>query len=266
MKEAMCLLCVIMLSTIVISQESRSIRKSIIPLHSTRLDVGKIATPIEDIGNNRYETKNETIEVNYSKMPCIGTGWNVKFDTVVDYMVYPKTPITINTAEGSFRALVRTSDDAGYIYYTDIQNGIQYVVDSEMHIRYIRYTPSEKDSKYRCKGFPNYNPASETYRPYDSYKLDGTEWDLIRLDGFLIEVKESIKLKGYIFVYCQTGEPITKINQIIKKLRTFVLEERKISPQKVEIIFAGCRDEAEIEMFLIPNEYPIPISSPKYPK
>lgn len=273
MKKLCCVIYIILLNQIVFGQESRSIRESIIPLLSTRLEVEKVVLPLREGRNDEYETEKEKITINYSKKQCLEHGWNVKPDTVIDYTVYPKEKISIDVLDKSISQLIHTSDDAGYSYYTNLQKGIQYLVNFEKSIESIRYTPAETDSKFRCKGFPEYNPVAENYRPYDTYYLGETSnWDVGKVGGFLIEIEKSPKAIGYIFVYAAKKESkATKkeskaeIGRIIKKLETFAYKVMRVNPQKLKIAFGGYRDESEMEAFLIPNKYPTPIPKPKYP-
>ena len=266
MRKNLCLFFIILFNQVLLGQESKSIRESIIPLLSTRADVEKIAKPVESNQNNKYETENEIIIVNYSEARCIGNGWNVKPDTVIDYTIYPGERIPITILDKNSNQLIRTYEHAGFSYYTDLQKGIQYQVYRKEYIKFVRYTPTEADSELRCKGFPVYDPVSEMYYPYQIFQLRKIDtWDVGLAGGFLIDTKNSTEMMGYIIVYSAKKESKSKINQLIKKLKNFSYKVIEVNPERLKIAFGGYRDTSEIETFLIPSEYPTPVSKPKYP-
>lgn len=259
--------CILLFTCSSSGQLNTNIRNEIVPLHSTRSDVEKIATLVGNIGSNyEYETKNEIFSVYYALERCVWHGWNVKPDTVVSYTVYPKKPVEFDVVKKNLGQLIKTSDDTGIAYFTEVIGGVEYQVDETLNlIRSITYTPSENDSNLRCKGFPKYNPAADGYEKYDSYNIEKpSAWDIGLVGGLLGVVGRSIGFKGYIFVYGKRGEKVTT-QKLKRKIENFAYKIYKSNPQNLKVVFGGFRDKIEIELYLLPSKYPPPVAQPKYP-
>jgi hypothetical protein len=257
---ALLILFLILIIEVGYGQNDNESWRKIIPLKSTRKDVEKLLGSPSDKQLATYKTEDANIEVNYSKERCKDNGWNVPADTVLSYRVYSRKILSINTINIDLSKLFQTVDHSGNVYYTDIKNGIQYFADPRMFLNYIRYTPSENDNKLRCKGFPLYNPISETYLRYDTFPLRGNEMDTAMIDNVLREIKTLPDYNGYVIIYLKKGE---KRNSLLPRMQRYAYQTSKASPKKLKILFGGYRDKSEAEVFLLPAGYPSPIPTPK---
>jgi hypothetical protein len=259
-----CCIFALFLVSSIYAQENRETWRGILPLHTTKQEVEEIVKGLKRNTNSSYETEKETIFINYTSGKCDGNGWNVVPDTVLDYQVYSKRREKINEVNKTYTNLILTSDDAGYRYFTEVKNGLQYLVDTEDVVEFIRYVPTSDDSKFRCQGFPKYDPVSEHYRPYSKYEFKGSKWDVYRIGSFLAQLQSLTDHKGFIILYLKKQSSTQIKKQYLSKINDFVFDKNKIKTEKVKIIFGGYRDNSELELFLIPSSYPETIPTPKY--
>lgn len=263
------LVLLIILSTIsVFTQVQFEIRKKIVPLHSSRADVEKIARFVKIFGNFvGYETDNEFIYVYYSKAECVGHGWNVPVDRVLDYRSYPKRDLMFEDVLKANKNLIETVDDTATSYLINQTDGIVYVgqVGEGQKVEYISFNPLPSDSDLRCKGFPEYSLVSDHYAPFDTFTIKNTSnWDVTQIYNTLHRVKENPDLKGYIFIYCKKREKL-KCQELKKKVERYVFNSSNLKSNQIVVILGGYRSRIEIETFLIPKDNPPPVARPIFP-
>jgi hypothetical protein len=133
--------------------------RGIVPLHSTRADAEARLGTAQDKCKCVFRSAAETIVVDYAEAPCKGPvqGWNVPRDTVLQLRVTPKKSIAFSELKLNKSTYIesRDGDDVMTVYYTNLQEGIKYAVQSGQVI-YAQYVPSAKDNGLRCEGFPSY--------------------------------------------------------------------------------------------------------------
>lgn len=137
---------------------------SIVPLHSTRVDVERLlGKPVIHGGVPTYEVAEGTISVYYSKYACgdkMNFGqWNVPPDTVLTIEVRPKKGVRLDDLKldlKSFEKGQATPDVLDSLMYVDKVHGLSLLVYQErgglMVGKYI-YWASEQDEYLHCPGY-----------------------------------------------------------------------------------------------------------------
>ncbi len=236
----------------------------LIPLKSTRGSVERKLGKSDKIDPGVYHTKKAKVRVNYIKQKCIGNGWNVLPSTVLDYYVFPKNRVLIEEYRKDYINLTKTVDDAFYSFYTDKINGVQYVVASDGSLAHIRYFPRLDDGKYRCDGYYEFDPVSETYLRFDRFRLETNPNTLARIDSALGSFADYSNYVLYMVFYLRSGEDISRKQEILSTIEQYVYEERNLKHSEFKAIFGGFRDDSEAEIFILPRDYSKPVPNPKY--
>lgn len=265
MKNLIIILLILIFTGNTYAQEYLAIRKKIIPLHTNRNEVEKLARFVKNFTLFvRYETDGEFLDVFYSQEKCVGHGWNVLKDTVLNFRSYPKRDLKLEDILKTNSKLSRFSDDTLSSYYVDQSEGRTFIVRSgEQIVEYIGFSPTETGSNLRCNGFPKFNLVSEHYSPYQTFNVKNVaNWDA----GLVYDSIKRIKTdqKGFIFVYCKS-ENLAECKKLKKNIEDFIYGELKEKPQKVSVIWGGLRDNNEIETFIISKDYPPPVVRPTLP-
>lgn len=96
--------------------------------------------------------------------------------------------------------------------------------------------------------------------PYLVHKFGITtlEEEWLRLDSFAIELGNNPNATAQIIVY---GGKINKYNEFqerVKRIKYYLLENRKINPKRIKVIRGGFRDKFEFEFWIseVENSFP----------
>lgn len=243
--------------------EHRTGWHNIAPLRSTRTDVERQLGSL-DPTCQCYETENELVRVRYATDPCAGDlpGWNVPGGTVLSVTVSPKKKLAFSEVEPKNDDFVKTSDDTFTTYYGNGTKGLRYSVSSAGFVTDISYLPSINDNSLRCAGFPLTDGGITAYAPYYEFSYDSLEDITSRLGEFSIRLQKHADFKGYIIVYAGRGRNITGGAAFANKAKKYLVDELKTNPKTIEVINGGYRNEATVELFLIPNSWPPPVPTP----
>lgn len=253
------LLTLILLSAInSFAQERFESVKNLRPLHSNRSEVERVAKSAGMFGIYfRYQTDAGLIDVYYAKEKCVGHGWNVPRDRVIEFNYYPKNAAFLKDVIDQGIKVIQTVDDTGTSIFTDLINGKEYVVRrGESKIDYIRFTPTAASAKLRCKGFPPYDPAADNYSPYQKGVVENPQtWDPGSLIATLVQVRDDPSRKGYVFVYCKRGTD-SGCRKAKSKIDRAVGLVMKAHASRIVVSLGGYREHVEVESFLLPHDYP----------
>ena len=270
------ILMLIFASTIFVYGQSNT-WKGLTPLVSTRADVEKLlGKPKEDkYSCCRYETPNEYVSVSYAADKC-DEGWNVAKDTVISLSVSPNADVGKSFEELKLdkSEYSMTGDDAFYGTWTNPELGLQYYFGNiDREFRSVSYIPKKSDNYLRCDGFPTYAPEGQHY-PFERFSFQnkslGKKENLHRiyafLDNFIIQTTENWKCyKGFVLVYFDDKFSLKEYKSLLDKLKAHIFKVRKVSAEQITIIEGGMKEEAEIELYLLPKDYKPPAPNPTLP-
>lgn len=212
----------------------------------------------KDCKECKYENSYARIIVNYSKAPCEGKlkGWNVSENVVLSYLVAPKAKTLLSSLNVNLKNFILTGSDTERKYHTNLDKGIQ-ITSNGYEIYYIEYLPQKSDAILRCKGFPPYNPVSETYYPYDNYNKSAFKLGCSTVERIIVDLRNHLEgNKAYFVVY--SGEDVSA-----KKFRTYISQLQKCVQkfnfeENVKIIEGIKRKSFEMDIFVLPKHYPAP--------
>ena len=248
--------------SLVFAQNSAGWR-GIVPLQTTRSQVEQLLGPM-NVRCNCYSTPNETVHVEYATSPCKGylAGWNVPTDTVLSLQIYPKDRILFSELKISKEEFVKTVDDATFSHYANGQKGLRYSVASEGILESIWYGPSVTANHLRCAGFPPTDGGVTTYRPFDEFPYETAEEIKSRLGEFGVRLTKKPEFKGYVIVYGTPDKRTEPIPNLISAVKTYLIDELNVDSRALELFAGGCREMPTVAVFLIPREWPPPVSTP----
>lgn len=260
MNYAAALLTILTLSSPIIAQLDAQWR-GIIPLIATRDDVERAARGLA-VNNSQIVDGDRRISVKYALERCIGHGWNVSPDTVIEYTVDFLPGISSQQLMAKVQQLARTPDDTANQHYTDRRRGLQFEVSSSEVLTSVRHFPA--NTAPRCKGFPPFDPLSSIYRPYDTYLLKHHGDDVSFAAGLLSQLAHVPKMRGYIIYYLARGRPTSEARKLGQGLQKLVKETGAQIATRTTVIFGGFRETGEVALFLLnANDHP-PVPTPKY--
>jgi hypothetical protein len=105
-----------------------------------------------------YDVDEGRINIMYVVQPCqqglpSNWGyWNVPVDTVVDITVHLNKELPFGDLKIPDKEKLRWyTDDAGFSYYEDKKEGVEYSVSRDGMVVDITYGPTEKDEHFLCK-------------------------------------------------------------------------------------------------------------------
>lgn len=266
----------ILVSTAFVQAQSNS-WKGLTPLNSNRADVEKLfGKPTEsDYCCSRYETPDENIAVAYSADRC-KEGWDVAKDTVLSIAVskesdFGKSFEDLKLVKGDYSVTV---DDAFFGTWTNAEAGLQYYFGNQDLIFYkVTYIPKKSDNGLRCNGFPPFSPEGQHYA-YDKFPFyDMTRSSKVnlgeiyaRIDAFIISQSVTWKgYKGFVLVYFDNKLSLREYRGLIAKMNDFIFKRRKIPEGQITIIEGGMKERAEVELYLLPEDYKPPAPNPTLP-
>lgn len=235
----------------------------IVPLYSTREDVERRLGASEDECHCLYRTEKEIIYVDYAKDHCKGAvyGWNVPADTVLQFTVTPKIKPLFSQLNLDVSKFVKTSESPMTAYYTNVQEGIRYAVQSG-HLTYVEYIPAITDKHLRCEGFPVYDSGVTQYRPYDHFARKTDTEMFAHLDNFAFQLAAVRMSEAYIIAYAGRISKKDEAVLMAEQARQYLINKRNIPPERVISIVGGFRENAEIELYLVPHTMPPPTPTP----
>ncbi|HMU35084.1 MAG TPA: ankyrin repeat domain-containing protein [Pyrinomonadaceae bacterium] len=239
--------------------------QTLIPLHSTRADVERIAKLTSASGDEvEFETDEEVLDLKFASSPCDRNGWNVPKATVISYRSTPKKYLQIQTYRKSDSTIIHGTDSGRQII-SFIKRGMHVTTTADLeHVDHVLFTPRPEDASFRCTGFPEYSPLNLVSSPAQAITIKSVEkWDPGVLATPVFWVKEQ-NIRLQIFAYCEKNKP-----QQCEKLRERVLLlKRHLSAselQRFSVEIGGFRDKAEIEVFALPADAPQLTPQPYYP-
>ena len=263
-------------STIFVFGQSNS-WKGLTPLLSTRADVEKLlGKPKEDkYSCCRYEMPNENVSISYATDTC-DEGWNVPKDTVLSLSVSPNSDVGKSFEELKLdkNKFSMTGDDAFFGTWTNPEQGLQYYFSNiDREFRSFSYLPKRSDNNLRCDGFPPFAPEGRHYS-FERFSFQNKslskKGNLYRiyasLDNFIIQnTSNGNHYKGFVLVYFDDKLSLKQYKSLLDKLKAHIFKVRKTSAELITIIEGGMKEEAEIELYLLPKEYKPPAPNPTLP-
>ena len=245
--------------------EQRSGWKGIIPLRATRTQVERELGTL-DLKCQCYKTENEIVHVKYALGRCTGDlpGWNVPADTVLSIEVSPRSDQAFSKLEPRKDEFVETRDHSFTTYYGNGNRGIRYSVSSTGSIISVSYVPSLKDNHLRCPGFPPTDGGITDYSPYNEFPFDTLDDITERLGEFVIRLQESPDYKAYIIVYAPRDKKMPGVREFASTARKYWIKEFEMDPNSIQATYGGYREQATVELFLIPSAWPPPLPTPTF--
>lgn len=238
--------------------------QGIVPLHSTRADVKRRLGAAANEWKTVYKVKDATVIVEYAPQPCKGAlpGWRVPTDTVLRLTVVPKKRQRFQSPGQDSGEYRMRRDDTLTTYYTSDKSGIEYEVSAEGFLTSVSYIPSDSDSHLRCAGFPANDEKHARYYPLDSYVGTDLDNEKFHLDQLAMKLQEEQGVKAYLIAYAGKFTCAEEVEPLLSRAKNYLVREREIDTRRVETVFGGHRDKPSIEVYVVPQGAPAPLSMP----
>jgi hypothetical protein len=269
----------ILLATPTLGKEWRGL----VPLHSTRADVVERFGIGHDERNIRYDLENEVVHFFYTYGRCdptISSGWDVPPDTILEINVTPKKKLLISELGIDKSKFIKSVYRDRSVSYTNGEEGFDiHVAIDEMSVIEIYYMPTAKDDGLRCanwvkkkkereeatKRYLESLGGKEEIRPYSRIgELFITDNGRIgaALNILSVEMKDFPTVRGVIIFYRGKIAYENEIENWSKKIKRYLVRERKVKADRIVIIDGGFREKGMVEIYVVPNEAPLPEPRP----
>lgn len=240
---------------------------NIVPLHSTRTDVERLLGTSQDPCKCIYRTDDAAVHVDYATAACKGypPGWNVPAGTVLLVTVRSENQPRIEDLGIDALKYVKSYDDASTTYYTSREDGLRYEVSQQGLVTAISYIPYTKDNALRCQGFPMEDATTNRYKHFDEYSKVSSDVERTRLDNFAVELQSNQDFKGYVIAYAGKRAQIGEAQTHAKQVKDYLVVKRKVDADRIVAMDGGYREEAAVELYVLPSTLAPPTPSPTVP-
>ena len=255
------------------SAQSRGWR-GIVPLRSTRPDVKRIlGAPTKSFSQytDFYRTPKETVLITYAQgLPC-GIGekysqWRVPRDTVESILITPIEPLRISDL--GIDETKYEKQQGGHlretIYYVNKQTG-ETIETFLNEVRSLTYSPGTLDSDLRCPGLStalNIKCDGAIPHRFKFYRDVSSKRENAILDNFAIALRDEPNRTGYVIAYAGKRARAGEAKARAQRAKDYLVKVRNYDPNHLEAIDGGYREEAEIELYIVPSGMCPPMAAP----
>lgn len=239
------------------SQCSAKAWRSIVPLHSSRVDVQRLlGTPLRSGKyTSSYELPAEIVQFMYAKGGACGStiidSWRVPRDTVVNIHVVPRT----NTLFQSNTSFIRVQDrqQSNIFHYSDNETGIRYTVENRTGSEYvlaIDYLPAAADHNLRCAASQSTQTASIPI--FQQYGLISPDSEKAILDNFAIQLLNDQDLTGYVVL--RRGQHTSRVvARKLRYIRNYLYKVRRMPSERLFTLEGKPKPDFTVELYLVPK-------------
>lgn len=235
----------------------------VVPLRSTRADVERLLGPPQTGTSNVYQTANERIAVTYVEGPC-AYGWDVPPGTVVSLTVSPQPPLKLaelKLDESKFEKRRDIHIETRY-YYINQAEGINYTVEVGVGaVIGIEYYPTANDNYLHCQPLKGATSKPKEAAKFDEY-VGVPDDEQRRLDKFATLVRQDAGTQGYVIAYAGRGARLSEAAAVGRRLKNYLVRQRGLDRRQVVTITGGQREQATVELYLVPAGVPPPAATP----
>ncbi|GEM_PF-5690961 len=82
------------------------------------------------------------------------------------------------------------------------------------------------------------------------------------LDYLFVELQNSSKKNGYIIVYAGKQSTIPETKRLIAKLKSYLINTRGLSAEKIDVIFGGRRNNPSLDIWIVSEDKEPPKPTP----
>jgi hypothetical protein len=251
--------------------------RGLTPLVSKRADVEKLLGKPSAELRGGYVIDQTFIRPDYVEGRC-KNGWNVDSDTLFSIEVTPEDLLNKSFQELGLDKIKfsRTTDDALYTRYTDIESGVSfYFSNYNQYLISKTLIPKKSDYQKRCNGFPPYNPGGYHFHvdEFALYKtsvsrLENISDAIARFDSVFFRLGDSgmKEFNGFAIVYFDKRRSFKwHSNYLAEFKRSLQISAGRSYIKKVRIIEGGLREQSAIMLYVLHSSQIPPVPQPDFP-
>ncbi len=237
--------------------------RGITPLRSTRADVERLLGQPEQGSSSLYQTSSERISVTYSVRPC-DYDWQVPLGTVINISVHSKNPPAFAALKLDERKYEkrRAPHIESLYYYVNQAEGINYTVDAGAGVvTGVEYYPSAKDNNWRCSRAKDSTGGTKDISKLGEY-VGAPADETKQLDNFATILGQDTSQQGYVLIYAGRSSRLNYTEVKANRIKNYLVKMRKLDAGQIVTIHGGHREQATVELYLVPSGATPPLPAP----
>jgi hypothetical protein len=237
--------------------------RGIVPLHSSREDVERVAGVKPESNGITYVLKDERVNVVYSKGGCEkgrGVEWDVPPGTVLGITIYPRVKLLLSDVRADLYGFEKfvSPHEPDAVYYNNDREGVSIGTRPGGEVFVIQYLPAAADKRLRCPSlsprYPDLGGGEPPGRKFDEYSNISFKDERLRLDNLAHTLRQEPAMRAYIVVYAGPRFKVGEANSRLRRLKGYLVGVKKIDGERIVTKFGGCREKAAVELYVAPRE------------
>lgn len=237
--------------------------RGLVPLRSTRADVERLLGQPEQGSSSVYQTSSERISVTYSERLC-DYDWQVPPGTVINISIQPKNPTAFAALKLDERKYEKRRDPhlESLFFYVNQEEGINYTVDAGAGVvTGVEYYSSAKDNNRRCSRAKDSTVGMKGVLKLDEY-VGAPADEKKKLDNFATILGQDTSNQGYVMVYAGRRSSLNYAAATASRIKNYLVKMRRLNAGQIVTINGGYREQAKVELYLVPTGAAPPLPAP----
>lgn len=237
--------------------------RGIVPLHSSREDVERVAGVKPESNGITYVLKDERLNVVYSKGGCEkgrGVEWDVPPGTVLGITIYPRVKLLLSDVRADLYGFEKfiSPHEPDAVYYNNDREGVSIGTRPGGEVFVIQYLPAAADNPLRCPPpsprYPDRHGGELPVRKVDEYSNISSKDEMLRLDDLALTLRQEPDMGAYIVVYAGPRLNASEARSRLSRVRAYLVGVNKIDGRRIVTKFGGRRRKAAVELYVVPRE------------
>ena len=129
---------------------------------------------------------------------------------------------------------------------------------SEEYVVSIDYIPRLSDNSRKCGSPSRSDYENQSIPAFERYGSISSPMEKAILDNFAIQLLRNKELRGYVVVYADRATKRTEAQRRLRYIKKYLTNVRGVPAKRIIPKEGGRRDEAGVELYLVPPDKPGP--------